>query len=94
MFIHSLKNGILPVTQDEINSEFEKGLEIFSKSRQDEYYSILANYKSEDKYVELYEIINKFPSQDKNRVPKDFINFLIENMDQNYNFTYDDKKVY
>lgn len=43
-------------------------------------------------YVELYEIIKTLPSQEKNRIPKDFIDFLKENMDSNYTFIYDNEK--
>lgn len=38
-------------------------------------------------YKELLEIINHFPLEEYNRIPKEKINFYEENMDKNYNFT-------
>ena len=43
-------------------------------------------------YVELYEIIKKLPLDDQNKIPKDFIDFLKNNMDSNYSFKYIDNK--
>ena len=43
-------------------------------------------------YVELYEVINRLPIEDKSKIPEDFIQFLKDNMDNNYTFTYDSSK--
>lgn len=43
-------------------------------------------------YMELYEIIKNLSLKDQNKIPKEFINFLKDNMDTNYSFIFDYKK--
>ena len=43
-------------------------------------------------YVELYKIIKNLTIEDQNKIPKEFINFLKDNMDINYSFVFDNKK--
>ena len=43
----------------------------------------------EKSYLELYELIKRIPLRDRKRIPKDFINFLKENMSSDYVFKYD-----
>ena len=43
-------------------------------------------------YVELYEIIKNLTLEDQNKIPKEFINFIKDNMDKNYSFVFDNRK--
>ena len=43
-------------------------------------------------YVELYEIIKYLDEEEKRYIPKDFMEFLNDNMDKTYSFTYDENK--
>lgn len=48
----------------------------------------------EKSYLELYELIKRIPLRDRKRIPKDFINFLKENMSSDYVFKYDENKTF
>lgn len=54
------KDCIIPVSQEEINSELDNGLEIFSKSKYNEYYNILIDHKLENKQkIEQFSPLGK-----------------------------------
>ena len=46
----------------------------------------------ENAYLELYELIKRMPLKDRVKIPNDFIDFLKDNMNSNYNFKYDESK--
>ena len=43
-------------------------------------------------YVELYEIIKKMSLQERQKIPKEFVKNLYDEMDKNYKFEFDNNK--
>ncbi len=49
----------------------------------------MMNDKYAKAYKEVYEIIKCFPEEEYNKIPKEKVQFYIDNMDKNYDFTID-----
>lgn len=47
-----------------------------------------------DVYTEVYEIINHVEEKERNKIPKNVIDFIKENKNDNYNFKIDENKTF
>ena len=50
------------------------------------------NIQYKKAYVELNEILKVLSKEQKEKIPKNFINNILNNMDKNYKFTFDESK--